>query len=115
MKKILLFMLMALPFVFTSCSDDDDKEVNTTNLEGTSWIAYKNDVHHEITLKFYKNTFEMKMTDGGDVVSISGTYEYEYLDVWMEYDGEIDKITIADGNKFVIDLGDGDKATFVLL
>jgi len=106
-------MLMALPFVFTSCSDDDD-EVSQTTLEGTVWIAKENDDHYEFKCSFYKSTFKIEVFIEDEIVTISGEYEYEYPFVWLyNEDGEVEKITISDGNKFILLYDDGTRMTFV--
>ncbi|MCD8264393.1 MAG: hypothetical protein LUD02_09780 [Tannerellaceae bacterium] len=93
MKKVLFALLLVLPFVFNSCSSDDDEEKSTQSLNKTTWELVEKDSKWEdvITLTFNKSTYELveeeyqiKIVDGKEVKKLEdantykGTYTYDH-------------------------------------
>ena len=81
MKKIVFFMLMALPFVFTSCSDDDDDDYSMTDIVG-SWTFTKCEASEVKT-----NSEEAKKVITED----------------LDWDDEDDVLTFTSDGKFLVD------------
>jgi major membrane immunogen (membrane-anchored lipoprotein) len=74
MKKILLMMVLVLPFVFQSCSKDDDDD-DGVSLVGTTWVCKMTieDYSFEITIKVLDDKrFQMTYSNDDDVEI--GTY-----------------------------------------
>jgi hypothetical protein len=71
MKKVLLLMVLVLPFVFQSCSKDEDDAA----LSGTEWVCKMSidDLSIETHLKFLDGT-RFQITYVGDDNMTSGTY-----------------------------------------
>lgn len=103
-------MLMALPFMFTSCSDDDDDNVDSLN--GTTWVYEEYDYGDVkpsfiVTMKFKDTTFSYEgIEDFEYEFSGSGTYVYNKPTVTMVEDGGTTKATVS-GNKMIVEGGDG--------
>lgn len=111
MKKILFTLILMLPFVFYSCSDEEG--ITTSSLDGTIWEYHDNEVEGleaQFTLKFSKTTFtftgyEIIFGDREDY-SGSGTYEYNHPVVTFTEGGETGQAIIS-GNKMTMDGEDG--------
>jgi hypothetical protein len=116
MKKILFTLILILPFVFNSCSkDDDDKD--PSSLIGTTWECkitedgYQNVMTFEFTKDNVKYTM-IETEDGEEYTqTFTGTYTYDppklsitILDMTIEG-------TIA-GNQFTV-IDDGERYVFV--
>lgn len=114
MKKMLILMVMILPFVLTSCSDDDDKVIDRTSLDGTVWAGKAYGKLVNITCTFYKTTYKIEISALGETESITGEYEYEYPTIWLEYEGEVEEVAIINDNKFTIMIDEDEKVTFEL-
>jgi len=113
MKKIFLFLLI-IPFVFSSCSSDDE------SLDGTTWELYEEgeDWAYKSTVTFQKSTY---ITSGyeeykGEKYESSdrGSYTYDHPTVtFVDEDGGSSTAKIS-GNKMTLeskDGGDGDVYT----
>jgi len=110
MKKFFLLLILALPFVFTSCDKDDDIE-NTLN--GTVWESYEKDEYHETTyiLYFYEDTYKevykVKYLDeedlDTDIQEDEGRYTYEYPIVKLKMFAREFKGTIIDKKTMLVD------------
>ena len=106
MKKILFVLILALPFVFNSCSDDKDG----TTLSGTTWEYYKDFGEGfiiKMTYKFTEKTFSYagfsQLASEKVELSGSGTYTYNPPTVSFYYgDGEAVTATIS-GSKMTMD------------
>jgi hypothetical protein len=103
MKKLFLFLLV-LPFVFGSCSKDDND-----TLDGTTWEAYESydGLTYKSTVTFQKSTFNVsgyEEYDGyRDEFSGSGTYTYDHPNVFLIEDGTGERTTgTVSGNKMTI-------------
>ena len=101
---------MALPFVFTSCSNDDDE--NNDSLNGTTWVYEDYEYGDEkpsftVTMKFKETTYTYEgVEDFIYEFSGSGTYVYNKPTVTMVEGGETTKCTVS-GNKMIVEGGDG--------
>lgn len=116
MKKIVFFMLMALPFVFTSCSDDDD-DYSTSDLVG-SWTYTKSEASEVSTNSkeatqaitediedYYDNVVLTFTSDGKFVVDSKeeGTYTVNGNKLTITGGGEKLESTISiSGNELIV-------------
>lgn len=105
MKKVILAMVLILPFVFQSCKDDDD----TNSLVGTTWL-YSTTEDGELTkvyLKFIdEKNVEMSVSidfDGGVVTTdpIKGTYVVSGSNIDLTFSEGVLSGTI-NGNRLTI-------------
>lgn len=128
MKKLFsMTLLLAMMFVFTACSNDDEpKNDDSSQLFGT-WIYEKstNDNSFGITISvesvyvFRPNkTFRWEVNSkmNGSVLnstSIEASYSYKSNTLKIFYDsGETEEITcVVDGNTMTIVTSDGDSMT----
>ena len=107
MKKLLFVLAIALPFIFASCSNDEDDDT----LEGTVWENSETDGRYNFVQTFYfeKSTFRYVMIDqedtNGDGIydkedkeEGKGTYTCKDSKVTLTMDGQTITATIS-GNK----------------
>ena len=107
MKKLLFVLAIALPFIFASCSNDEDDDT----LEGTVWEVSETDGRYNFVQTFYfeKTTFRYVMIDqedtNGDGIydkedkeEGKGTYTCKDSKVTLTMDGQTITATIS-GNK----------------
>jgi hypothetical protein len=110
MKKIFLFLLI-IPFVFSSCSSDDE------SLDGTTWELYEEGTNsvYSSTIKFQKSTYSTfgyeEYKGERDEFSETGSYTYDHPIVTIinkkgSYTAKIS------GNKMTFDSEDGDGAVY---
>lgn len=102
MNKLFL-LLLVFPFVFSSCSSDDEDSLN-----GTTWEAYEVEGTHtfKCTMKFHKSTFNSsgyeKDSRDEEEFAGSGTYTYDHPNIIFTEDGET-YTRIISGKKMTID------------
>jgi len=117
MKKVLLFMLMALPFVFTSCSDDDDDDFTSADIVGT-WTFSKCEASEVTTsdkvatdaiiedVKDYVDDDVLTFTSDGKFKVNSkeeGTYTINGNKLILTADGDKQENTISiSGNRLIV-------------
>lgn len=88
MKKILLLLLLALPIMFVSCSDDDD-EKNLTSLENTVWEETEDGVTTTLTFKSSDRcSLDFFSEDEGITITYTYSYSLNYPNIIMEPDKE---------------------------
>lgn len=90
MKKILLLVFMALPFVFTACSDDDDDD---TTYEFKWEFEDSKSVTFTVSLLEYNNQDEKVNTSSfeayeGLVSKITATENAEKVKVYIKMEGK---------------------------
>lgn len=89
MKKILLLMLMALPFMFTSCSDDDDDkkedDPGITSLKNTTWNG--NTTHSSQLMLWFisENQCSMFETKNKETIYYEYNYIFKYPEVYLTH------------------------------
>ena len=107
MKKVILAMVLILPFVFQSCKDDDD----TNSLVGTTWLySYTEDGElTKVYLKFIdEKNVEMSVSidfDGGVVTSdpMKGTYVVSGSNIELDFPDADDIISgTINGNRMTL-------------
>lgn len=104
MKKLLL-LLLVLPFMFGSCSSDDDEQ----SLNGTTWEANEVDgsFTYKMTYKFQKSTFNYSGYEiwNGDKIDISGvgTYTYDHPNVILTFDDGEKVQGVISSSKMIVD------------
>jgi hypothetical protein len=109
MRKILFTLILILPFVFNSCSSDDDDD----KLDGTTWECVRD--YSVGTLEFAKDqvkyTFIDKESEEYTSITFTGTYTYDPPKLAITIMGETIEGTVA-GNKFTSIGADGDTYVF---
>jgi hypothetical protein len=100
MKKLLLLLLI-IPFVFGSCSKDDE------SLDGTTWEAYENEdgYIYKSTVIFSKSTYNEsgyeEYNGRRSEFSGTGTYTYDHPNVIFTEDRDT-YTGIISGNKMTV-------------
>lgn len=123
MKKTAIFLLMALPFVFTSCSDDDDDDYSMKDITG-SWVFTKSEALEVSTnskeatkaitedIENYYDDVVLTFTSEGKLLVDSeeeGTYTVNGNKLFMTVQGEKSENTISISGKKLIVYGDETK------
>jgi hypothetical protein len=110
MRKILFTLALILPFVFNSCSSDDDVD----KLDGTTW-EYIGDYSVE-TLEFAKDQVKYTFLETGSEEytpeTYTGTYTYDPPKLSITIMGETIEGTVS-SNKFTSIGANGDTYVFV--
>jgi major membrane immunogen (membrane-anchored lipoprotein) len=112
MKKILFALILILPFVFNSCSKDDDKDLSSLN--GTTWecLLYEDSEDKSVlTLEFTKDKVIHTVFQYGEETKKTGTYTYNPPKLTMTIQDMTKEGTIA-GNKLTSTSDDGGAIVF---
>ncbi len=118
MKKLLFLLVAALPIMFFSCSDDDDKD--SDGLSGTTWEYSESILGYTFssTIEFRSSTtFKLVSTDDEGSDTITGTYTYNHPNIVLSSTQiDTDLEGVRSGNKITfteVDPEDGE--TFIMV
>ncbi|MDR1201425.1 MAG: hypothetical protein LBL58_07345 [Tannerellaceae bacterium] len=102
MKRILFTLVLILPFVFNSCSNDDD---DAPSLDGTTWECKFMDEGSQVeqTFEFTKDKVKFTFRETGyeENNTETGTYTYNPPKIFITIQNETVEGTV-DGNKLIL-------------
>lgn len=82
MKKSIFFLLIVLPFIFSSCSHDDDD--TPPSLKYTVWEGIQDDIKNTLTFSELESTMVLTSLEFPSITSyVTYTYTYTHPKVIM--------------------------------